>query len=174
MAVIALLALPAAAVAQQPVTQSATSEVTAKIEAIDKTTRLVTLRDKDGRSETIYAGPEIRRFDELKVGDTVTFKYHESVVAQIRKPGQAAAPSAAGETKIAAGQGPRPGGTATRSETVTVTVKALDRKVPSVTVLTPDNRTVSLKVENPKNLDGVSVGDKVEITYTEAFAISVK
>ena len=174
--VIALLAaIPAVAYAQKPITESATVETTAKIEAIDKTTRLITLRGKDGMTETIYAGPEVKRFDELKVGDTVTFRYYESVVYQIRKPGQAAtAPAASGDPKIVRGTGPRPGGTASRQETITVQIKAIDAKVPSVTVLTPDNRTVIMKVEDKKNLEGVSVGDKVEITYTEAFVISVK
>jgi acetamidase/formamidase len=176
MAVIALCAaLPAAAYAQKPVTESATAEVTAKIVAIDKTTRLITLQDKDGATESVYAGPEIKRFDELKVGDSVTFRYYESVVYQIRKPGQAAAAPAAGpDTKITRGTGPRPGGTAARQETITVEVKAIDPKVPSVTVLTPDKRTVSMKVDNKKNIEGLKVGDKVEITYTEAFVISVK
>jgi hypothetical protein len=33
---------------------------------------------------------------------------------------------------------------------------------------------VSLKVEDEKNLEDVKVGDKVEITYTEAVMVSVK
>jgi acetamidase/formamidase len=170
-----LAALPAVAFAQKPVTESAAVETTAKIEAIDKTTRLITLRDKDGTTETIYAGPEIKRFDELKVGDTVNFRYYESVVYQIRKPGQpASAPAASGDPKIVRGTGPKPSGTASRQETITVEVKAIDQKTPSVTVLTPDGRTVSMKVDDKKNLQGLSVGDKVEITYTEAFVISVK
>jgi Cu/Ag efflux protein CusF len=55
-----------------------------------------------------------------------------------------------------------------------VTIKAIDANVPSVTVLTEDGRSASCKVEDKKNLEGVKVGDKVEVTYTEAFAISVK
>ena len=31
-----------------------------------------------------------------------------------------------------------------------------------------------VKIENPKNAEGVKVGDKVEITYTQALAISVE
>src|SRR6185295_2970845 len=45
------------------------------IEAIDKPTRAVTLKDKDGNEETVIAGPKVTRFDALKVGDTVTFQY---------------------------------------------------------------------------------------------------
>src|SRR5512139_2957102 len=89
LAVLAVLAvLPALASAQKPVTQTDAVELTTKIEAIDHAKRLVTLKDTDGAMETIYCGPEVKRFDELKVGDTVTFRYQESVAYSIRKPGQ--------------------------------------------------------------------------------------
>jgi Cu/Ag efflux protein CusF len=170
----ALAALPLAALAQAPVTQTDSVEVTAKIEAIDKTTRLVSLKDEDGETETIYCGPEVKRFDELKVGDTVTFRYYESIAYEIRKPGQPSGlPAETGPT-ITRGQGARPGGTIAQQETATVTVKAIDAKVPSITVLTEDGRTVSFKVEDKKTLKDVKVGDKVEVTYTQALMISVK
>jgi len=169
-----LVALPIVARAQKPVTQTEVLELTTKIEAIDKTARLVTLKDKDGEVETIYCGPEVKRFDELKVGDTVTFRYHESVAYAIRKPGQPSGLPAQTGPAVTRGQGPKPGGTISQQETATVTIKAIDPKVPSVTVLTEDGRTVSMKVEDKKNLEGVKVGDKVEVTYTEAVMISVK
>jgi len=169
-----LVALPIVARAQKPVTQTEAIELTTKIEAIDKTARLVTLKDKDGEVETIYCGPEVKRFDELKVGDTVTFRYYESVAYAIRKPGQPSGLPAETGPKVTRSQGARPGGTIAQQETATVTLKAIDPKVPSVTVLTEDGRTVSFKVEDKKNLKDVKVGDKVEITYTEAVMISVK
>ena len=58
--------------------------------------------------------------------------------------------------------------------TATVTIKAIDAKVPAVTVLTDDGRTASFKVDDKKNLAGLKAGDKVEITYTQAFVVSVK
>jgi len=170
----ALVVLPLVARAQKPVTDTDAIELTTKIEAIDKTARLVTLKDKNGEKETIYCGPEVKRFDELKVGDTITLRYYESIAYAIRKPGQPSGlPAATGPT-ITRGQGARPSGTIAQQETATVTLKAIDPKVPSVTVLTEDGRTVSFKVEDEKNLKDVKVGDKVEITYTEAVMISVK
>jgi Cu/Ag efflux protein CusF len=169
-----LVALPLLARAQAPVTQADSAELTADIVAIDHDARLVTLRDKDGVTQTIYAGPQVKRFDELKIGDSVTFRYTEALVYKIRKPGEsAAAPASSGPT-ITRGTGARPSGTVAQQQTGTVTIKAIDLKVPSVTVLRADGRTVSLKVEEKKNLEGFKVGDKVEITYTEALMISVK
>ena len=170
-----LVVLPVVARAQKPVTDTEAIELTTKIEAIDKTTRLLTLKDKDGETETVFCGPEVKRFDELKVGDTITFRYYESIAYAIRKPGQPSGlPAPQAGTSVTRGEGPRPGGTIAKQETATVTLKAIDEKVPSVTVLTEDGRTVSLKVEDKKRLEGVKVGDKVEITYTVAVMISVK
>lgn len=169
-----LVALPLVALAQKPVTQTEGLEITAKIEAIDRTERLVTLTDKDGDTETLYCGPEVKRFDELKVGDTVTFRYYESVAMAIRKPGQPSGLPQQTEPAVTRGTGPRPGGTIAQQATATVTVKAIDAKAPSIVVLTEDGRTLDFAVENKKNLDGVKAGDKVEITYTQAVTISVK
>ena len=98
-----LVALPLVAGAQKPVTRTEAVELTTKIEAIDKTSRLITLKDHDGETETIYCGPEVKRFDELKVGDTITFRYYESTAYAIRKPGQPSGlPAKAGPASPAA------------------------------------------------------------------------
>jgi hypothetical protein len=172
--VLAVITAPLLARAETPLAQTETVELSATIEAIDNSQRLVALKDGNGTLRTIYAGPEVKRFDELKVGDTVTFRYYESVAYNIRKPGQASDPAKTGEQKVVRGTGPRPGGTVSRQETATVVVKAIDRKVPSVTVVTEDGRTASFKVNDKKNLEGLQAGDRVEITYTVAMVVSVK
>ena len=160
--------------AQKTLTDTAVVEMTATIEAIDHDNRLITLKDKDGNTEELLAGPQIKRFDELKVGQTVTFRYHESVAVQIRKPGEAAAPTATGKETVVRGQGAKPSATVSRQDTATVTIKSIDAKVPAVTVVTENGHTLSLKVDDRKNLEGVAVGDRVEITYTTALAVAVK
>lgn len=169
-----LAALPLAALAQKPVTETDAVEITAKIEAIDRTARLVTLTDTEGDTETIYCGPEVKRFDELKVGDTVTFRYFESVALSIRKPGQPSGLPQPSDPTVTRGTGAKPSGTIAQQATATVTIKSIDAKVPAVSVLSEDGRTLDFKVENKKNLEGVKPGDKVEITYTQALMISVK
>jgi Cu/Ag efflux protein CusF len=175
LAVIAVvLALPLATQAQKPKTQTDSVELTTTIEAIDHSARKVTLKDKDGATQTLRCGPEVKRFDELKVGDTVTFRYQESIAYAIRKPGQPSGLPKPTEPAITRGTGAKPSGTLAQQETATVTVKAIDARVPSITVLTEDGRTASFKVEDKNNLKDVNVGDKVEVTYTEALIISVK
>ena len=158
---------------QKPVTQGAAVSETFTIDAIDHKARIVALRDKDGVVEDVYCPPEVKRFDALKVGDKVTFRYYESVVYQIHKPG-AVPESRSSEPAVTRSAGTKPGGTVSQQMTATVTVNAIDAKVPSVTVTAADGRKMSFKVENPKNLEGVKVGDKVQITYTQALVISVQ
>ena len=45
---------------------------------------------------------------------------------------------------------------------------------PSITVTTPDGRTVTRKVEDKKNLEGVNVGDMIDVTYTRAVLLSIE
>jgi Cu/Ag efflux protein CusF len=160
------------ATAPKHLTQSATQELTATIEAIDHDTRAVTLKDKDGVIQTFVAGPQVKRFGELKVGDTITLRYSESLVYKIRKPGEAATPAT--DSAVVPSMGPRPGGTRMQQQTATVTIKAIDAAAPSVTVLTDDGRTASFRVEDKKALGQVKVGDKVEVTFTQALMISVR
>jgi hypothetical protein len=168
----AVLLSAASASAQKPISAGETVTEVFTIEAIDRTLRIVTLKDKEGNLEEIYCGPEVTRFDALKVGDRVTFRYYESIASAIRRPGTAARPAeSAGITRT---PGDRPGGTVAAQVTATVTIQAIDPKVPSVTVKSDKGRVLSFRVQDPKNLEGYKVGDTVEVTYTQALAVSVE
>ncbi len=160
--------------ATQTVKKSESVSATATIQAIDKANRLVTLKDETGAEDTMQVGPAMKRFDELKVGDKVKVTYYESLVLQVRKPGDAA--KAGGDRREGhQGHGRVPRGHARRcQQTTTVEVLAIDQKLPSITVKTADGRTVTRKVEERKNLEGVKVGDKIDITYTQAALMSVE
>ena len=157
--------------AQKPVSHAEAISETFTVTAIDSAARVVTLKDKDGVSEEVVCGPEVKRFDQLKVGDTVTVRYYESIATAIRHSGSApATPASAAVTRT---PGAKPGGTIAKQMTATVTIEAIDPKIPSVTVKTADGNTLSFKVEDKKNIEGYKVGDKVDVTYTQALAISV-
>jgi Cu/Ag efflux protein CusF len=150
----------------------AAATVTATIQSIEAADRLVTLKFDDGTVNTVLAGPEVRRFNELKVGDKVTFTYGESAVVQVRKAGTGASASSVQEG-MARGTGARPSGMVAQQVTATVTVEAIDPAIPSITVKTEDGNRVTHKVQDKKNLEGVAVGDRLEITFTRALMISV-
>ena len=81
-----LFSMASTAMAQ---TKSAMTEIRVEmgtIEAIDAATRAVTIKKTDGTVVTTIAGPEVKRFDELKVGD----KINRSILREPRGPGEAA------------------------------------------------------------------------------------
>jgi Cu/Ag efflux protein CusF len=171
-----LMALPLAVQAQVDEEDMAGDvvEVTATITAIDTANRLVTLEGEEGHQVTVYAGPAVKRFDELKVGDKVTFQYAEAVVVDIAEAAPGATPSATVAAAGARGSGDRPSGGVARQVSATVKVKALDPDEPSITVVMPDGSTETLEVDDADDLADIKVGDMVSLTYTQALLISVE
>jgi len=170
-----LVVLPVVAAAEKPHAGAEVAVQTALITAIDHDARLVTLAQPDGQEETIRCGPDVDRFEELKVGDTVTMRYYHSVAYVVRKPGQPSTlPATSGTPSLSRGHGRRPAATVSRQQTATVTVEAIDSKVPAVTGLTDDGRRVSFRVPRRKDIAGLKVADRVEIVYTEAITIGVE
>ena len=154
-----------------PGVQAKPITATATIEAIDRSARQITLKNQKGELTTITAGPEVKRFDELKVGQTVSATYYESVAVNVRQPG-APAPSAGGAA-VTPGGGKMPGATAAVQETVSVVVQSIDKANQAVTVKRKDGSVVSFRVQNPKYLEMVKTGDTVDITYTQAMLVEV-
>ena len=170
-----LVVLPVVVAAEEPHAGAEVAVRRARITTIDHDTRLVTLVQQDGATESIQCGPEVDRFDELKVGDTVTMRYYHSVVYLVRKAGEPGTlPATSGIPSLSRGHGKRPAATVSRQQTATVTVEAIDSKVPAITGVTEDGRRVSFKVPRRKDIAGLKVADRVEIVYTEALVISVE
>ena len=173
------LALATAAHAQAPAAAPqgegviAKTEITATVAKIDHATRAVTLKADDGQEYSFVASEEARNLDQVKVGDVVTITYAEAFVYEVHKGGQAADQG----TVVAGGRaeaGQKPAGAIAQETRVTVLITAIDPKVPSVTFKGPAGNTRTIKVLHPEKLQGVSVGDTVDITYTEALAIKVE
>ena len=176
------VAAPAAAPAPAPVpapvaaprgeTLVATVELTATVTAINHATREVTLKKEDGTEVSFVAGEDVKNLPQVKVGDVLHVVYAEALAYEVRKGGTTVAPA----TAIAGGAselGQRPAGALARQTTATVAITAIDRTAPSVTFQGPAGNTRTIKVLHPEKLEGVSVGDTVELTFTEALAIKV-
>ncbi len=167
-----LIATLASTAQAQTLTREGTVTATATITAIDSATRSLTLRNDKGEEDTFTAGPEVTRFNQLKVGDKIRLTYHESLVLQLRKPG--AASNSTGDTVAAGRTQAVPGGAVASQQTRTVTVKAVDPKVPSITVTTADGHTITRKVQDKKNIENVAVGDRIDVTYTQAVVLNAE
>ena len=156
----------------KPVTKQNQMTATATIKAIDPATRSITLRLDNGDEDTFTVGPAVTRLDQLKVGDTIRATYYEAIAFAVRKPG---APPASPGTDLGIGRlKDAVGGAIGKQQTATVTVKAVDMNVPSITVVTDDGRTLTRRIAEKKNLEGVKAGDQIDITYTQAVVVAAE
>jgi hypothetical protein len=168
----AVLAVVAqSAMAQSKTITGETRVVTATVEAIESSSRTLTLKKPDGTYVTTVAPAEMKRFSELKVGDKVSARYYENVVIRLKRPGEKDVDTAARST-TPSGQ-VNPGGTAATQRTITATITAIDQGVPSITFTGPNGWKYSSKVQDKAALASVKVGDKVDITWTEALLVSL-
>lgn len=147
-------------------------KVSATVTQIDQKTRQVTLKGSDGQEYSFVAGDAVKNLAQIHKGDLVHATYTEALAYEVKKGGKAGA-----STVVAGGAakpGEKPAGAIGQQTTVTVAITAIDPKIPSVTFKGPAGNTRTIKVRQPEKLQGVSVGDTVDITYTEALAINVE
>ena len=156
----------------KPITKQNKVTVTATITAIDQATRSVTLRAENGDEDTFTVAPDVTRFNQLKVGDKISATYYESLAFQVRKAGAAGTPPS---DAVAGGRIKEvPGAAVGTQQTRTVTVKAVDPSAGTITVVAQDGRTMTRKVQDKKNLEGISPGDRIDITYTQALVVAAE
>ena len=84
----------------------------------------VNIKTPDGKFQTIDVPPSAKRFDELKVGDKVSITYNNTVSARLKPPGEPMVNTATGTST--AGQGERPGGTASVERTMTTAITGIE------------------------------------------------
>lgn len=173
------ICLTAAALAQAPAAAPkgeavlGAVQVTATVAKIDLITREVTLKAADGKEYTFVVDDAVANLPQVQKGDVVTATYTEALAYEVKKGGKAAG----GAVTVAGGAAPvgaKPAAVVGGKLTVTVAVTAIDTKVPSVTFKGPEGNTKTIRVKDPARLKGVSVGDTVDLTYTEALAIKVE
>ena len=154
------------------VTKTATK--TATVESIDSLRMTLMLRNPDGSLTGYVCRPEVRNFDQIKIGDKVTFTTTEETVVSFRKGG--ALPGVPAPTTIdRAPAGAKPGGKIVDSISYfgkAVKVDALDR---TVTVLTGAAGVLeTVKVSRDVNLATVKPGDAVGVRVTQTSVITVE
>jgi hypothetical protein len=187
LAVAAFVCVASPAIAQQPKVESAEAiasspgrgeavrivRISATVTAIDKATRTLTLKGTDGKTFPLVAGADVRNFDQIQVGNEVVVGYLEALAIELKKGGGAKVERVDSTTGGRADAGAQPGAAASRKVTATGDVIALDAATQTATLRGP-NRTVTLRVPDPKQFKLIAVGDQMQITYTEAVAVSVE
>jgi hypothetical protein len=168
----ALLSMAQPAMAQAKTVMSEMRVETGVVEAIDPATRMVTFKKPDGTFVSTVAGPDIKRFDELKVGDKVSARYYENIVVRVKQPGESEVLS--GVKGTTGSEQALPGGTRAKQVTITATITAIDPSAPTITFTGPSGWKYTSKVQDTEALAKVKVGDKVDIVWTEAMLVSLE
>ena len=147
---------------------------TATVDAIDAATRMVTLKFADGTTQAYKAGPEVRNFDQVSVGDQVKTTYVESVALFVRKSNEKPFAGEAQTVQLAP-KGAKPGVIVTNTAEITATAEAIDYAKRTVTLKGPRGNSVTYAVdESVTNFKNVKVGDELVLRVTEATAIVVE
>jgi Cu/Ag efflux protein CusF len=149
-------------------------QIQGKVKSIDKQTRTVVLVGIQGKEVSIPLGPEVKNFDQIKVGDLVTMTYVQALALDLHKSvngGKLGQPIVK-EEAVRADPGNKPAGAIERTVSLTANIIKVDQKTKMVTLKGP-NRTVEVKVKDPEVLKKLKVGDQVDATFTEAIAMQV-
>ncbi len=145
----------------------------AEVVAIDMAIRTMTLKRDDGNMLTVVAGPAVKNLAQIQVGDFVVAQYGRALAISLKQaPGPRSNTEA--ENGGTATLGAKPAASGQRKRVIVADIIAIDDKKGLATLKGSKETVVDVKVEDRKMLAAVRVGDQVELTYTEAVAISIK
>ena len=168
--VIGLLAQVIPAVGQPPKVVTRESTLTATVDRIDKLSRVVTFRADSNTVQSVYVDPEVKEFDDVRVGDVVTVRYVESVIVQVLRPN--AKPSMERDTT---GEARKAGEDQVIAQSkAVVTIEKIDTQALLVSYRRQDGVRAVSNVVDKALLTGLRPGDRVEITATRERAVAIQ
>ena len=180
----ALLAGPALVMAQAPsaanavvvdaaVTDNIFQLYEGTVTKIDKKTRTIFFKNNEGESKFI-AGPEIKSFDQIKVGDRLNVTYELAVAIElIKTKSDGIRSKVETSSEVASKPGEKPTRTITNTTTIIADIVAVDRAKKLVSVKGPSGKVTVVTVKNPQLLADVNVGEQVRVIYFDAMAASI-
>lgn len=164
-----VLGVASRAQAQVKVIPGDKETVTATVEAVEQGSRTVIIRTKSGELRSVELGPNVQ-IEKIHVGDNVNATYYENIIIRKKPAGEADVDT----LEVAAHRNDaKAGGSIGVQQAITATITAIDMNVPSISLKGPRGWSYSSKVQDKKALEQVKVGDKVDITWTQAILASV-
>lgn len=172
---------PIAAAVKGPVIATEATSITGKVAAINPGIRHVIVNGDDGRTTAMFVGPNVRNFENLKLGDRVTVRYTEALALAIAKGGPGTE-SQIGEirTKVEAdaarqaAPGGKPGMSAMERTTLVANVFEIDRERGILTLRGTDGVPVDIKVPDKNALNQIKLNDQIVIGYRQSAALSIE
>jgi hypothetical protein len=146
--------------------------ITAKVTAIDTSTREVTLQADNGETNTVEVPPSIKDFDRVKVGDKVEITYYQGYTVSMLPPGSKPTSTDQSFRTSTPSGAPAVG----RQMTISGEVVSVDVANNTVTFRGPHGvRTLPVRDPNmQKKLPSIRPGQVFQITYLESTAASLR
>lgn len=150
--------------------------MTFTVEALEPARRGITLKGADGKSESYIVGPEVKRYSEIHVGDSIVVQYYVGMVAEFREPNaeEAAEPIKFVDAVVRDTSGGPPSGAIHRSVRVVTTVGDVNLSNNTMSLKGPRGVTLTVKVEEPEALTGTRHGRPIIATFGEQLVLSVE
>jgi hypothetical protein len=146
---------------------------TATVQSIDAADRTVVLLHPDGSLTTYECGPDVRNFDQIKVGDHVSATVAESLAIALIKGGGGPTGVGSSSALVRSPLGDKPGAQMVDTVGFIAKVVNVDTANRMVTLQMADGKSQTVKVGPDINLANVSAGDDVGVRVTRAIAIAV-
>ncbi|MXR38342.1 hypothetical protein [Craterilacuibacter sinensis] len=144
----------------------------ATVTAIDTATRTLTLQGTNGQLRQVVAGPDVRNFAQIRVGDKVQAKLLEALTLELKKGGAGVRTRVDTVEAGRAEEGSAPAGVIAKKTTVMADVIKVNLKAHTIE-LKGVSRKLTLKIEDPEQLKRIQVGDQIKGTYVDALGISL-
>ena len=154
-------------------------EATATVTAVDVKNHLVAIQGPAGNETIIRVTDQVKNLPQVKIGDQVNIAYYRSAVVNLVKTkGDVKLGTELSGAKASAPAGEKPAGVIEMEVTRTVEVVFVDPYQKFISFRGPDIGLRRVTLENRPDLqhylDELKKGDIVEVTYTEALAISLE
>ena len=154
------------------VMSSEVESTVAKVEAVDLKARKVTLSSLQGDLFIIHVGKEAVNLPQVKKGDMVDISYGRELKVWMAEPGDVV--NEQSTVVVRAKPGSKPQGMGVTETNVTAKILALDKTNELAKLELANGKVVTVKVQNPENLNKVKVGDTLGISYLEVVDIAVR
>jgi hypothetical protein len=138
----------------------------ATVVSINAKERSLVLQYPNGKTTTYKAGPEVQKFNQIKVGDVVKGTLVEEFALSLAKTGTPQSASVS-QTAVAVPNGAKPGVKTVHILSLTAKVLAIDLVGHQATLQLADGRTKIVRVREAVNLADFSPGDTVSVRITE-------
>ena len=154
-------------------------EVTATVTGVDIEKRQVTIEGPEGNSTVIHVTDQVKNLPQVKIGDSVEIIYYRSAVVDLdTKKDNVELGTEVAAARASAPAGNKPAGAIGTEVKRTAEILFVDPIQKFIRFVSPDTgiRTVTLehRPDLQHYLKELKKGDIVQVTYTEALAVSVE